>query len=160
MAFLNSTFNKIVRALRLDSKFLFETAENEMVLRAFAPLATKQHPQWKVIYDLGGIGLTAMMWLSAMDSALKFREHFDAIIRYEDLLKSKEHLVLGLLSKCSLAGNSSALSQTNLDAVFATDAHGENATTSSKRFRLGSGLPPCMNAWSVLTNLSRPTLHH
>ena len=128
-----------MRALKLDSKFLFENGENAMVLKAFAPLATKEHKLWQEIYNLGGIGFTTMMWQSAMDGAVRFRKHFKTCLRYEDLIVSKEALAHALLEKCGFDSGTAKVDANEIAAVFASDAHGEQSTTTSKRFKLGSG---------------------
>jgi hypothetical protein len=140
MAFLDSIGMKIARALRLDSKFLFaETGEMSITRKAFAPSLVSQHPMWSRIYNLGGIGFTLACWADTMAAAAKFRSHFHACLRYEDLLVSKEKLVLALLRQCDIGTRSAALEKSALDSVFSSDAHGESATTSSKRFKKGSG---------------------
>ena len=138
MAFFDSAFNRFIRYFRLDSKFL-ATPPMQDVMATFAPLVTDSRFSAAAVYDLGFLGLVSLGWVSSIDSAIKCRAYFSASLRYEDLIVAKEALVISLLQKCGFAVDAAALKGMNLDTVFASDAHGEAAKTTSKRFKSGAG---------------------
>eukprot|EP00042_Codosiga_hollandica_P053482 m.700617 g.700617 ORF g.700617 m.700617 type:complete len:188 (+) comp58707_c0_seq4:74-637(+) len=88
---------------------------------------------------LGAVGLTTMGWLTVMDSANKFRSSIHAFLRYEELVVQKEKLAIALLKHCGLADRVAVHDDAKMSEIFSSDAHGESATTSSKRFVTGSG---------------------
>ncbi len=139
MAFFNSGANKLIRALKLDSKFIFSDKNKTTMLPTVAPLANDRNYDFATIFDLGAIGFTAMAWLSAMDAAVRFKSSFDAFLRYEDMIVAKERLIVALLTKIGLAKNAAVADVDVMTAIFATDAHGENAATTSSRFSTGKG---------------------
>ena len=138
MAFFDSMFNRIIRYLRLDSKLL-ASAPMQDVLATFAPLFKDSRFSADAMYHLGFLGLVSLGWVSSIDSAIKHKKYFSASLRYEDLIVAKETLVIALLQKCSFTVDAAALKEINLDTVFASDAHGESAKTTSKRFKSGAG---------------------
>jgi hypothetical protein len=133
MAFFASIVNSVVHKLNVDSKVLFNEDNKKTLLPVIAPLmADPQYaecPAWK----MGAVGLTTMLWLSTMDSALRHRKCFHAFIRYEDLIETRVPILVALLNACGF--ESSVDDVQAIETIFASDAHGEDAATAGNRFR-------------------------
>ena len=140
MAFFSDAFNRVVRFFRLDTKVIFHSKDSQAQMTVATPLLlTGDYPR-DVVFDLGAIGFMTMLWVSVMDAGLRHQAHMHAMLRYEDLVVAKDALVSDLLSKIGFLDK--PLGQNNAAAIvtaFKSDAHGENATTSSKRFVTGAG---------------------
>lgn len=73
MAFFNSTLNRVLRTLSLDSLFIFKLSPLPGLFPVLVPLIGDARFPAAMYTDLGAIGLTAMGWLSAMDTAQRLQ---------------------------------------------------------------------------------------
>jgi hypothetical protein len=109
-----------------------------------APLMSDSKYSHDIVYRLGACGVTAMIWLSCMDKALRLQRQgfFQAIVRYEDLIVDKMQIVYKVGKLCGLSGTDEAPDTTvRSNALFDEDAHVENSRTASQRRQPNSSGP-------------------
>lgn len=104
-AFFDSTANRVLRRLGLDSFFLYRLSPLPQLFPAMLPLANDPRFPAATYQPLGAIGLTALGWVSAMDVALALQARgvFTALLRYEDLVQQRFGLVRSLLLSCGFS---------------------------------------------------------